>query len=269
MFQNFCLKKIEDIEFPDFHPFMGYFCKYKKQLSEVANIALMTNGIESLRNNEHVRGLIKRMFDYDLEVEELEREIFSIPDRMEITFNYIDLSFQLFPVSSDEVFKLIARHLNDLRKYYDRKACLNFNHSEKIFDIFRFCLRRDPYLSKYLDVTTEGLDESQSNLMETAQTSSNTSIAPQPSLMEMDTQSKFDVLVSKEVSVSEFEKTRDGLKGDGQNLLAEFVDWEVSGPTYTFNELRNELCGDAKFKFDVNKVSLFGLYYSCKESKKE
>ena len=24
-----------------------------------------------------------------------------------------------------------------------------------------------------------------------------------------------------------------------------------------------------KFKFDANKVSLFGLYYSCKESKKE
>ena len=114
---------IEDIEFPDFPPFMGHFRKYKKHLSEVANIARMTNGIESLRNNGHMRGLIKRMFDYDLE--ELEREIFSIPARMEITFNYIDVSFQLFPVSYDETFKLIARHLNDLRRCYDRKACLN------------------------------------------------------------------------------------------------------------------------------------------------
>ena len=47
------------------------------------------------------------------------------------------------------------------------------------------------------------------------------------------------------------------------------MDWEVSGPTYTFNEISNELCGDAKFKFDVNKVSLFGLHDSCKESTKE
>ena len=85
--------------------------------------------------------------------------------------------------------------------------------------------------------------------METAQTSSNTAIAPQPSLMEVDTiapqpslmevdtQSRLDLLVSKDGAVSGFEITLDGLKGDGQNLLAEFVDWEVSGPTYTFNEL--------------------------------
>ena len=52
-------------------------------------------------------------------------------------------------------------------------------------------------------------------------------------------------------------------------MLAEFVDWEASGPTYTFNELRNELCGDAKIKFDVSKVSLYGLCYTCQESKKD
>ena len=64
--------------------------------------------------------------------------------------------------------------------------------------------------------------------------------------MEVDTQSKLDKLVSKNPAVSDFERTLDGLKGDGQNLLAEFVDWEVSGPTYTFNELRNELCETQK-----------------------
>ena len=57
--------------------------------------------------------------------------------------------------------------------------------------------------------------------------------------MEVDTQSKLDKLVSKNPAVSDFERTLDGLKGDGQNLLAEFVDWEASGPTYTFNERRN------------------------------
>ena len=96
-------------------------------------------------------------------------------------------------------------------------------------------------MSKYLDTNTESLDELKSNPTDTAQTSSNTAIAPQPSLMEADTQSRLDMLISKNVAVSEFDRTLNSLKGDGQNLLAEFVDWEVSDPTYTFNELRNEL----------------------------
>ena len=56
--------------------------------------------------------------------------------------------------------------------------------------------------------------------------------------MEVDSQCKLDKLVSKNPAVSDFEKTLDGLKGDGQNLLAEFVDWEVFGPSYSFNEIR-------------------------------
>ena len=77
--------------------------------------------------------------------------------------------------------------------------------------IFRYCIRRDPYQAKYLDKQTEGLDETQN--METAQISANTALAPQPSLMEVDTQSRLNYLVSKDVAVSEFEKTLDGVKG--------------------------------------------------------
>ena len=50
--------------------------------------------------------------------------------------------------------------------------------------------------------------------------------------------------------------------------MAEFVDWQASGPTYSFTDLRNELCGDAKFKFDDTKVWLHGLVYTCTDSKK-
>ena len=49
--------------------------------------------------------------------------------------------------------------------------------------------------------------------METAQISANTALAPQPSLMKVDTHSNPDKLVSKNPAVSEFEKTLDGLKG--------------------------------------------------------
>ena len=78
------------------------------------------------------------MFDYDLEVAELEREIFSNPAKMETTFNYVDLSFQLFPLSFDETFTLVARHLDELRRYYDEKSCFNLNHSKNIIDILDF-----------------------------------------------------------------------------------------------------------------------------------
>ena len=87
-------------------------------------------------------------------------------------------------------------------------------------------------------------------------------------MMEIETQSKLDMLIKKNVVVTEFERTLDGLQGDGQNLLAEFVDWQAAGPTYSFNDLRNELCGDAKFKFDNSKVWLSGLVYTCTDSKK-
>ena len=130
----------------------------------------MSDGMESLRNNELMRGLIERVFDFDREVDESEREIFSIPSRMELMFNYMDLSFQLFPSSSDETFKIIAKNLNELQRYYDRKSCLNLGHSDKIIDIFRYCIRKDNFLSKYLDKNTESLDNSKSNLRGIAQT---------------------------------------------------------------------------------------------------
>ena len=55
---------------------------------------------------------------------------------------------------------------------------------------------------------------------------------------------------------------------DGQKILAEFVVWESSGPTYTFNKLRDQLCEDAKFGFDVNTIYLFGFSLHAKSPKK-
>ena len=76
---------------------MARFRKYKKDLTETAKVALMSDGMEMLRNNEFMKELIERMFDYDCEVDEMEREIFSQPLRTKLTLNYIDVSFQLTP----------------------------------------------------------------------------------------------------------------------------------------------------------------------------
>ena len=84
---------LEELEFPDFAPFMAKFRKYKKDLSDTAKVVFMSEGMESLRNHELMNRLIERMFGFDREVIKMEGEIFSQPDRMELTFNYIDLSF--------------------------------------------------------------------------------------------------------------------------------------------------------------------------------
>ena len=59
--------------------------------------------------------------------------------------------------------------------------------------------------------------------------------------------------------MSQFEATLDGLKGDGQSISNEFVDWESAGPTFSFNELRDALCGEAKYLCDANLMYLFSL----------
>ena len=86
--------------------------------------------------------------------------------------------------------------------------------------------------------------------------------------MELESQKKCEWLCSRKPLTSQFEATLDGLKGDGQSIINEFVDWESAGPTFSFNELRDALCGEAKYLFDANHMYLFGLAYTGRDSKK-
>ena len=90
-------KVLEECEFPYFSPFMANFRKHKKDVSDAAKVAFLSaDGMETLRNNELMQGLIERMFDFEREVAEMEREIFSQPIRVELTFKYIDV-FPIIP----------------------------------------------------------------------------------------------------------------------------------------------------------------------------
>ena len=120
--------------------------------------------------------------------------------------------------------------MRELCKYYDKKACLNLKHSEVIIDVFRFCIRKDPDLFTYLEKRIVSRETFQFRESEAAQTNLESTTIPKPSMMEVDTQSNLDMLLKKEVVVTEFERTLDNLQGDGQNLLAEFVDWQAAGP---------------------------------------
>ena len=64
---------LDELEFPDFSPFMARFRKYKRDLSDTAKVAFMSGGMEMLRYNELMKGLIERMFDFDREVDGMER----------------------------------------------------------------------------------------------------------------------------------------------------------------------------------------------------
>ena len=126
----------EESELPDFTPFMARFRSYKKDLSDVNKMTLMTEGMESLRDSVFMADLIEKMFDYEQDTGLVESEIFDQPDRMEVVFNYINLTFQLLPATSDEAYTKRAEYLHTLLQYYDKKLSLSMSHSKKIKDVF-------------------------------------------------------------------------------------------------------------------------------------
>ena len=81
----------------------------------------------------------------------------------------------------------------------------------------------------------------------------------QPKPIEEELQSRSEWLCRKKLFTSQFEATLDRLEGDGPNIINEFVDWESSSSTFSFNKLRDALCGEAKFRFNANHMYLFGL----------
>ena len=75
----------------------------------------MTEGMESLRDSVFMADLIEKMFDYERDIGLVESEIFDRADRMEVVFNYINLTFQLLPATSDEAYTKHAKYLHTLR----------------------------------------------------------------------------------------------------------------------------------------------------------
>ena len=87
--------EIEVFESPDYEPFIANFRKYKPGLTQVEKEDVLTRGLINLRTNPHMRNIMQKMFDYDLEVSDLEKEIFIVREKIEPILNFIDVSFQL------------------------------------------------------------------------------------------------------------------------------------------------------------------------------
>ena len=177
--------------------------------------------------------IIRKMFDFDLEVSELDNNLFSVKEKIEVIFNFMDLFFQLYDGPKDPIVASLLKKMVKLRKYYDKKATLNMYHSETIVEIFRYCVRKDPILFE--------------------KASQEQTIGPiQTNPMELESQTKCEWLCSRNLLICQFEATLDSLTGDGQSIFNEFIDWESAGPTVRFNELRDDV---VKLNTSLTKIT--------------
>ena len=173
--------------------------------------------------------IMSKMFDFDLEIADIEKDLLSVREKMEPIFNFIDISFQLIDGPVDDKVECLLRNLNALRDYYDKKSTLNNSHSEVIVDLFRVCARKDKILSQALEGEFTGFifdddqqqqtlapDQQQAIAPEQETEMDTTNVEPQPAGMEVASQNKLEWLCNKKVMTSNFETTLDGLVGDGQ-----------------------------------------------------
>ena len=81
----------------------------------------MFKGLCNIREIDLIVNIIQKMFNFELEVSDLERDLFSVKEKMELIFNFIDLSFQLYNGPVDNNVATLLKKLNELRRYYDKK----------------------------------------------------------------------------------------------------------------------------------------------------
>ena len=128
----------EETVLNDFPPFMANFRKPKINITAEDKKDWLESGMDLCKTNELLQFIIREVFDFEKEESTIANEIFAVPEKMSAMFDYMDLFFQTQPISNEESFKKAAALMLKLRKYYDKKACLNTKHTESIIDVFRF-----------------------------------------------------------------------------------------------------------------------------------
>ena len=62
-----------DLQSPDFEPFFASFRRYRKELSSEEVKQLINNGLINIRENSLIIENVRALFDFDLEVDDIER----------------------------------------------------------------------------------------------------------------------------------------------------------------------------------------------------
>jgi len=257
-------KEAEEFDSPDYEPFMALFRRFRKEQSAEEVKKYMEKGLCNIRENPIIMEIVLKLFDFETDIEDIEKDVLFVKEKLEIIFNFIDVSFQFMTGTMDKHLATLLMKMNELRKYYDRKSTLNCSHNEIIIDLFRTCVRKDTVLFAGLESNFEGyLDKSDGTSMDVVDIA--TMVNPST---DISGQSNIERLCNFKVLTSQFEARFDGLNGDYIDIANEFVDWESAGEIFSFEELRNALCGEAKLCFDADHLYLFGLAYTEKDSKK-
>ena len=116
-------EEVVDLQSPDFEPFEFFasFRRYRKELNSTEVKQLIDNGLINIRENLLIIDIVRTLFDFDLEVVDFERDVFSVKDKLELIFNFMDISFQSMEGPMDANIANLLKRMNELRKYYDRK----------------------------------------------------------------------------------------------------------------------------------------------------
>ena len=220
----------------EFEPFVVGLRHYSADMPLTERRSQLAKGLITQRKNPLMPYIMSKMFDFDLEIIDIEKDLLSVREKMEPIFNFIDISFQLIDGPVDEKVEVLLRKLNILRDYYTKRSTLNNSHSEIIVDLFRVCARKDKILSQALegdftDFIFDDEDQQQTdapnqraNALEQETEMDTTNVEPHSNIMEVESQTKLEWLCNKKVMMSNFETTLDGLVGDGQSIIMEFVD---------------------------------------------
>ena len=112
--------EVESLKFADFEPFMALFCTCRLELSAEEKQEYLHKGQCNIRKNPIMVDIIQKMFDFDLEVSELDNELFFVKEKMELIFNFMDLFFQLYDGQNDPMFASLLKKMNNLRSYSDK-----------------------------------------------------------------------------------------------------------------------------------------------------
>ena len=87
------IEKVANLQTPDFEPFFASFRKYRKELNATEVRQLIDNGLINIRENPLIIEIVQTMFDYDLEVDDIVRDVFNVKDKLELIFNFMDILF--------------------------------------------------------------------------------------------------------------------------------------------------------------------------------
>jgi len=73
----------------------------------------MARGLIALRRNKYMPYIMSKMFDFDMETSDIKKDLFSVKEKIEPIFNFIDLSFQLLDGPVDDKVASLIGTLNE------------------------------------------------------------------------------------------------------------------------------------------------------------